>query len=72
MSGQVRLGNLIVYDTKSSSYWLQETGKALAGPLKGKTLPTLDEKQWQQRVRWDEWVKLHPNTQVLVDPKKTK
>ena len=65
MSGQVRLGNLITYDTNTGSLWLQESGEALAGPLKGKKLSFLDEKQWQKRVRWDQWKLMHPNTRVL-------
>ncbi len=66
VSGQVRLGNLIAYDTKTNTLWLQETGKALEGPQKGKTLPPLDESQWKKRVRWDEWRKEHPNSLVMV------
>lgn len=65
MSGQVRLGNLITYDTNTGSLWLQETGEALEGPMKGKKLSFLDDKQWQKRVRWDEWKKLYPATLVL-------
>jgi hypothetical protein len=61
----VRLGNLITYDTNTGSLWLQETGEALEGPMKGRKLSFLDDKQWQKRVRWDAWRKAHPGTRVL-------
>lgn len=62
----MRLGNLIAYDTNSDSLWLQETGEALEGPMKGKRLDFLNREQWQERVRWDEWRKIHPSTLVMV------
>jgi hypothetical protein len=61
----VRLGNLITYDTNSGSLWLQETGEALDGPMKGRKLDFLDEQQWEKRVRWDVWSKQHPHSMVL-------
>ena len=66
VSGKVRLGNLVAYDAETGTEWLQETGKALEGPLEGKTLAPLDAENWNERVRWDEWQGQHPETQVLV------
>lgn len=66
VSGQVRLGNLIMFDSESGSHWLQETGKSLEGDHKGKMLTDMGSEQWREQVRWDEWVKEHPNTKVLV------
>ena len=65
VSGQVRLGNLIMYDEKTGSTWLQETGKSLSGDHKGKCLPRLEAGQWKGQVRWDQWRKLHPDSKVL-------
>jgi hypothetical protein len=69
VSGKVRLGNLIAYDSQTGSEWLQETGEALEGPMKGRRLATLEGDFWKKQVRWDEWLRQHPQTLVLVDPK---
>jgi hypothetical protein len=66
VSGQVRLGNLIMYDTKSGSTWLQETGKAIEGERQGQCLTAMKPEEWKDRIRWDEWKKLHPDTKVLA------
>ena len=65
VSGQVRLGNLIMFDKNSDSTWLQETGRSYSGPLKGKTLVDLDPDEWKRQVRWDEGKKEHPDSKVL-------
>ena len=65
VSGQVRLGNLIMFDKQSDSTWIQETGKSNAGPLKGMSLMELKPEQWTQRIRWDQWKKKHPDSKVL-------
>jgi hypothetical protein len=66
VSGQVRLGNLIMFDTKTGSNWLQETGKSLEGDHQGKSLTDLPAEEWTERVRWDDWSRKHPDTKVLV------
>jgi len=66
VSGQVRLGNLIMFDTKTGSTWLQETGKSIEGERKGQRLTPMSPEEWKERIRWDEWKKLHPETKVLV------
>ncbi|HIK94152.1 MAG TPA: DUF3179 domain-containing protein [Planctomycetes bacterium] len=65
VSGQVRLGNLIMFDKESDSHWLQETGRSLSGKNEGCSIPELDPDEWTPRVRWDEWKKLHADSKVL-------
>jgi hypothetical protein len=66
VSGQVRLGNLIMFDTQSGSNWLQETGKSIEGDKKGQGLTEMKPGEWEDGIRWDEWQKLHPDSKVLV------
>ena len=65
VSGKVRNGNLVMYDQETGSLWLQETGQALEGKMKGKALSELPADEYTHRIRWDEWKKLHPDTLVL-------
>lgn len=65
VSGQVQDGNLVMYDEQTGSLWLQKSGEALEGQLKGLDLPTLPESQYDPGIRWDEWLRKHPDTQVL-------
>ncbi len=65
VSGQVRLGNLVMFDKNSDSNWLQETGRAISGEKQGMSLPVLDPTQWERKIRWDEWKKKHPGSKVL-------
>jgi hypothetical protein len=55
-------GVMALYDTSTSSVWLQITGSAIKGPLTGrtvKTAPLLD-------TTWGEWKRLHPDTLVMA------
>ena len=65
VSGKVKNGNLVMYDEKTGTLWLQETGTALEGPLTGKKLKALDASQYEAGVRWDEWRSKHPKSKVL-------
>ena len=65
VSGQVRLGNLVMFDKKSESNWLQETGRSIAGEKQGMSLPVLDAEEWEGKIRWDEWNTRHPDSKVL-------
>lgn len=65
VSGQVRLGNLVMYDEATGSTWLQETGMSLGGTHQGKRMISLSADQWTGPVRWDEWKKKHTNSKVL-------
>ena len=66
VSGKVKNGNLIMYDTESESLWHQATGEALEGELKGKILKEISSQQCTKKIRWDEWKKQHPDTLVMV------
>ena len=48
VSGAVLHGNLIMFDKETDTRWLRETGSALEGQQKGKTLKELDDQQWEQ------------------------
>ncbi len=65
MSGAVKLGNLIMYDKATDTRWLQETGEALKGELKGQSLRALEDAQVEKAISWGKWKKLHPKTLVL-------
>lgn len=65
VSGAVLHGNLIMFDKKTNTRWLQETGKAIDGEKKGLRLAQLDAKKWTGNVRWDVWTKQHPDSQLL-------
>ncbi len=65
VSGQVKDGNLVMYDQKTGSLWLQRTGEALEGKLRGQALEELHQSQYDAGIRWDEWTAKHPDTKVL-------
>ncbi len=65
VSGQVQDGNLVMYDEQTESLWLQRSGEALDGSLKGFELKELPESQYKPGIRWDEWLANHPDTKVL-------
>ena len=65
VSGKVVGGNLVMYDDKSRSLWLQKSGAALQGPLKGRYLKKLPASNVEAGIRWDEWRKGHPDSKVL-------
>lgn len=55
---------LLLRDTETQSMWSQMDGKAIMGPLTGRTLtriPTV-------RTSWSDWEALHPTTRVLSPP----
>ena len=60
-SGKLYNSDLVMYDRKTSSYWSQITGQAIRGELAGLAL----EKVPIDTIRWGDWKKIHPNTQVL-------
>lgn len=65
VSGKVKNGNLVMYDKKTGSLWLQETGEALEGKRQGQVLAELPKSQYEAGIRWDEWLAKHPDTKVL-------
>ena len=50
-----------MYDRLTDSYWPQTLGMAVVGPSTGQIL----EKVPLDTVRWKDWKKIHPDTQVL-------
>ena len=68
VSGAVLHGNLIMFDKESNTRWLQETGNAIDGQQKGKSLKELDDENWEANVRWDVWIKKHPESELLFSP----
>jgi len=53
--------NAVLRDSISHSWWQQETGKAIAGPLKGKLLKEVPAKQSSLSY----WVNQHPASLIL-------
>jgi hypothetical protein len=53
--------NAMFEDNTTHSWWRQENGIAVAGPLKGKMLPELPSIQ----MSLAEWIKLYPNGKIL-------
>jgi len=60
-SGKLYNSELIMYDRKTDSYWPQSLGIAVIGPATGQIL----EKIPLDTVRWVDWKKVHPDTEVL-------
>lgn len=63
--GGIYKNNLILRDRETQTLWSQLTGKALKGPLQGKTLSTIAS----IRTDWADWETLHPSTVVLRPPR---
>ncbi len=64
VSGKLWRGALVLYDRDSRSLWSQIDGRAFAGPLTGTTLRPLPARL----MRWSEWRRQHPASEVLVKP----
>ncbi len=60
-SGNLYNSDLVMYDRRTSSYWSQITGQAIVGELAGLTL----EKVPIDTIRWGDWKRIHPDTEVL-------
>ncbi len=57
-------GVFILYDRETGSNWSQISGRALRGPLGGRSL----RKKGSLTTTWGKWRHLHPTTTVYVDP----
>ncbi|CAG5070656.1 hypothetical protein DYBT9623_03201 [Dyadobacter sp. CECT 9623] len=53
--------NAMFEDEMTGSWWRQANGEAIAGPLKGKTLPELAISQ----TSLGQWLKLHPQSRIM-------
>jgi hypothetical protein len=60
-SGKLYNSELVMYDRLTDSYWPQTLGKAVIGPA----TPQVLEKVPLDTVRWGDWKKVYPDTQVL-------
>lgn len=60
-SGKLYNSELVMYDRLTDSYWPQTLGIAVVGPAVGQIL----EKIPLDTVRWEDWKKAHPDTEVL-------
>jgi len=58
--------NAILEDSKTQTWWRQETGEAVKGKLKGRILKDI----LMQQMSLENWLAMHPNSQILqFDPK---
>ena len=55
--------NAMFEDATTKSWWMQATGVAITGPLKGTALKVIPS----QQVTWASWVRDHPRS-LLMDP----
>ena len=53
--------NAMFEDKSTGSWWRQVSGKAVAGPMKGKTLPEIPSIQ----TTLEKWIELYPNTLIM-------
>jgi hypothetical protein len=56
--------SFLFYDFQTDSLWVQATGEAVHGPLKGTVLERLPA----THTTWSQWRRLHPETRVLSHP----
>lgn len=63
--GRVRnSGNLVMYDTRTLSFWSQMLGRAICGPHRGQQLTIRPS----TATTWADWVASYPDTEVLLPP----
>jgi hypothetical protein len=61
-SGGLVESSLIMMDKETDSYWSIMAGQSIGGPLRGTDLKELPV---SSKLRWSEWLQLHPDTLVL-------
>ena len=61
-SGGLINSSLVMQDFETDSYWAIMSGESIAGEFKGTKLVELPI---SKKMKWQDWVKLHPNTLVL-------
>ncbi len=65
VSGLLYNSDVLMYDRQSESLWSQILGQAISGPAKGQLLTTLPVRH----TTWADWLRRHPDTQVLAEPR---
>lgn len=58
-------GVFLLYDRQTGSWWNQILGRAVRGPLEGRSL----HKRPSTLTTWGRWRALHPETTVFFDPR---
>jgi hypothetical protein len=58
-------GVFLLYDRQTGSWWNQIVGRAVRGPLQGRSL----RKRPSTLTTWGRWRALHPETTVFSDPR---
>lgn len=61
-SGGLINSTLVMQDRETDSYWSLMHEEVIAGELKG---TKIEELPVGMKVQWKDWVRMHPNTQVL-------
>jgi len=64
VSGLVYQSNFLLFDRQTESLWLQWSGEAIAGPMRGERLTALRVRQEPYAA----WLARHPDTRVLARP----
>ena len=64
VSGRLYKSDLVMYDRATGTFWSQLEGRAIVGPLAGRTLERLP----LDVLPWRAWRELHPDTLVLARP----
>lgn len=64
-SGILYESSFVLYDRETESLWVQATGRANYGPLKGQRLRLLNSTV----TTWERWKKAYPATLVLPGPR---
>ena len=61
VSGLLYNSDMLLYDRETESLWSQILGRAVSGPRRGESLKQLP----LEHTSWQDWLKRHPDTQVL-------
>jgi hypothetical protein len=64
VSGLVYNSSFLLYDRETQSLWSQYEGRAIAGPLAGKSLASLRVRQ----ETFESWRRREPKTRILIPP----
>ena len=60
-------GTAVLYDKETNSHWYHLSGECFEGPLKGTVLRRIRS---GRHTTWGEWIKAHPNTDVIAPESK--
>lgn len=63
VSGKLLKNTLLMFDYETRSLWTAISGRSIEGVLEGKRL---DEIVSAQKITWQEWHRLHPDSKILT------